>query len=121
MVTKANTDVRAKKWVPVWNFPVHLIICDDITLLNQWFDIGMVKNDHAVTFLSDDKIYIGLKRSKITPGTIAHEAKHAVNMAFEMKGVHLKRSNDEPECYLLGYLVDWIHNVINKNDISWKK
>ncbi len=47
----------------------------------------------------------------ITPGQIAHEAKHAVNFIYQFIGKELDLENDEDECYLLQWLVDEIYKV----------
>lgn len=49
-----------------------------------------------------------------TPGIIAHEAKHVVNDIFRTTGVKLDIDNDEAECYLLGWVVNRIHEEITK-------
>lgn len=47
-----------------------------------------------------------------TPGIIAHEAKHLLNLIFLDRGQELDLQNDEAECYFLGWLVDEIHNFL---------
>lgn len=113
---------KYRKVIPIYNCTLTVYIVDDITELNTKESPEMVEfGDHAVTFFEKGRLCIGFQRNLITAGTIAHEAKHALNHIFSSKGIRPDVFNDEPECYLLGYLVDWIHNVINKNDISWKK
>jgi len=46
------------------------------------------------------------------PGEIAHEAKHTLNIIYQWHGVKLSLTNDEPECYLLEWMVDRIHQTI---------
>jgi hypothetical protein len=43
---------------------------------------------------------------KATYNAIAHEACHALNRTFRYHGMDLDTSNDEHQCYYLGYLVD---------------
>ena len=50
-------------------------------------------------------------QAQITPGLIAHEACHVVNAVFKSKGVELDLEQDEPQAYLLGWVVDEIHKV----------
>lgn len=50
----------------------------------------------------------------VNPGVIAHEAKHAINFIFAWSGVRLSIDNDEPECYLLEYLVNKIHSILSQ-------
>jgi len=49
---------------------------------------------------------------KVSVGTIAHECKHIVNFIFEARGIKLDLNNDEPECYLLEWLVNKIYSII---------
>lgn len=56
-----------------------------------------------------------------TPGIIAHEAKHVVNDIFKSIGMKLDVYNDEAECYLLGWVVNRIHEEIGKYDKHSKK
>ena len=49
---------------------------------------------------------------KVTAGVIAHECKHMVNFIFISRGIELDLNNDEPECYLLEWLINKIHSII---------
>ncbi len=49
-----------------------------------------------------------------TPGEIAHECKHAVNIVFSYRGIRLSVSNDEPECYLLDWMVTTVHRTLDE-------
>lgn len=68
-------------------------------------------------FSHKDHLYLTLNISRKgfpTPGIIAHEAKHLVNFIFNDVGVELNIFNDETEAYLLGWIVDEIHKLLNK-------
>ncbi len=45
-------------------------------------------------------------------GTIAHEALHAVNWMFAHCGIQYSLKNDEPQCYILGWVVDKVISAI---------
>lgn len=49
-----------------------------------------------------------------TPGEVAHECKHAVNIIFSYRGIKLSLSNDEPECYLLDWMVTSVHKALKE-------
>jgi hypothetical protein len=66
-----------------------------------------LNNHHYCCFYASSKQYP-------TPGIIAHEAKHLVNKIFIDVDQLLDRHNDEAECYLLGWLVNRIHEVNSK-------
>ena len=50
---------------------------------------------------------------KQSVGDIAHEAKHLVNKIYLSHGCLLDEDNDEPECYLLGWITNRINEFIN--------
>jgi hypothetical protein len=49
-----------------------------------------------------------------TPGLAAHEAKHLVNYIYKDNYIKLDVDNDEPECYLLSWIVNRVHEAYNK-------
>ena len=59
------------------------------------------------------RYFIAFGRER-TPWTIAHEAKHIVNRIFEDRGIELSLSHDEPECYLLGWVVKQATKFLKK-------
>lgn len=68
-------------------------------------------NEHlAITFKKDSKgpseyvIMIG----KHDASVIAHEALHAVNFILNDVHIELSITNDEPQCYLLGWVVSQV-------------
>lgn len=73
------------------------------------FDGGFLDHNgkYFVLFKTDKKGYP-------TPGIIAHEAKHLVNRIFIDICHPLCRYSDEPECYLLGWIVNRIHEMKSK-------
>ena len=65
-----------------------------------------------------DHIYLILcakQKGYPTPGIIAHESKHLVNKIFIDICHPLCRYQDEPECYLLGWIVNRIHEMKNNH------
>jgi len=70
-------------------------------------------------FWHKDHLYVAFQRLKKgypTPGIIAHEAKHLVNNIFINIGHEPDKWHDEPECYLLMWIVNRIHEFINKHE-----
>jgi hypothetical protein len=69
-------------------------------------------NHDAVTFWNDETsdIYVWFENS--TPGIIAHEALHVVNMTLMWAGVIADFENDETQAYLLCYVVNRITETI---------
>lgn len=56
--------------------------------------------------------YVVALRKGVTPGVVAHEALHVVNMLFDDCCIQLDIKNDEHSCYMLGWIVDKIHKTI---------
>ncbi|CAL67404.1 hypothetical protein [Christiangramia forsetii] len=80
------------------------------------FDQNIESFDGAV-FKRKEMYYIVFsaeKKGYPTPGIIAHESKHLVNNIFIDICHNLDLYNDEPEAYLLGWIVNRVHEVLNK-------
>lgn len=76
-----------------------------------------IENFDGAVFWREDKLYIVFsaeKKDYPTPGIIAHESKHLVNNIFIQINHKLSRWNDEPEAYLLGWIVNRIHEILPK-------
>lgn len=59
-------------------------------------------------------IFLNKNTKRISPGVIAHECKHVVNFIFNDRRIQLQIGNDEPECYLLSWLVNKVHEFYGK-------
>ena len=71
------------------------------------------KKADAITIRDSKKNqYIVAFKKKVDPGLIAHEAKHAVNMMFEDRGIKLDPDNDENEVRFLEWIVNTVHKKI---------
>ena len=69
-------------------------------------------NHDAVTFWDDEKSDIYVWFEKSTPGIVAHESLHVVNITLGWSGVVADYENDETQAYLLGYVVNRIIETI---------
>lgn len=58
--------------------------------------------------------YFLLLHKNVKDRTVVHEAKHIVNFIFNDKQIELSLTNDEPECYLLGWVFSKIKEVTSK-------
>lgn len=58
--------------------------------------------------------YILFFKNTATPGEIAHECKHLVNILFNWCGFKLSLTNDEMECYYLEDIVNRAHLAIKR-------
>ena len=61
-------------------------------------------------------VFSAEKKGYPTPGIIAHEALHLVNEIFiDICHDHFDRRNDEPEAYLLCWIVNRVHELLENN------
>ena len=70
----------------------------------------------AVVFYHNDHLRIVFERKYIDVGRIAHEAIHAKNLIFKWVGIKNDPNNDEPEAYLVQWIVNCIHDVLAKDN-----
>ena len=73
----------------------------------------------AITFSSHKKSgytrYVMAFSGKTTPSIIAHEAVHIVNHIYFDRKIDLDLINDEPQAYLLGWIVQKCHKFLKLN------
>lgn len=81
----------------------------------SYFDGGVFENENEGVFCLMLKSYVHKKKQYPTPGIIAHEALHLMNLIFSDINSRVDQSNDEPQAYLLGWIVDNIHELNNKH------
>ena len=104
--------------IPIYDFLVRVIISDSYEEFEQdVFDAGWedgCEGAGAIVFHTEGKHYtLVINREDISPGNIAHEAGHIVNSIYHSINAEWDHSNDEPYCYLLGFVVDCIHKIID--------
>lgn len=107
---------KKKHKTPLYRAPFTIVFYDKDEELEKAFkDIQFdppAKEFDGGVFKRKEQLYIVFstqQKNYPTPGIIAHEAKHLVNEIFIDIGHDLDRYNDEPEAYLLGWIVDKIH------------
>ena len=101
-------------YIPIYHDYVIIAQGSSIELLINHFEIPLVEDHewHSVgaltTAILDETgsmYYYILFPSVTTWRDVAHECVHAVNMVFESKGVRLDLKNDEPQAYLMGWMM----------------
>jgi hypothetical protein len=122
MVIYKNTEV------PIYCGRLHIAIStdfkEDIPKLNKLFKenftmendvLGMSqkRGHHNLVIINVDKHIRAFKSSKLLEteviATISHEAIHTCNTIFRDKGIKLDVDNDEPQAYLVDWLVKQIY------------
>jgi hypothetical protein len=103
--------------LPIYTGNMKIIVADDFVSAKQQFEIevddDMLKADALtipVQFDNGYMDYIVMFKPSATIGTMAHEAKHLLNMIWEQHGIKLDIHNDEPECYYLEWLMSTIYD-----------
>lgn len=105
-----------KSKIPIYYGHLHVIIAGDFTKHGKF--LPSVNDYKAIsTCMNEDESYWGIY---IHPqyiddhGTIAHEALHIVGYIFNSIKCKMDLDNDEPQCYLLGWVVDEVYKAIDK-------
>jgi hypothetical protein len=111
---------KSKDWwetivkIPFYEFKLH-ILYGDFKLIGNEFNIDNLTEDAGRIFKKGSDFFVLFnKNEKLTPGHIAHEAKHLVNKVYLFTGTELDTSNDESECYFLKWMVNTLDKVVNK-------
>jgi len=76
--------------------------------VDDWSD-----SDGRTDYFEDDLSTLAVSFKSKDAGTIAHEAIHIKNIIYRRIGATLDLKNDEPEAYLVGWLVDTITTYLN--------
>lgn len=101
--------------VPIYSVKFSAITCDRLEELREAYPdydfYGSLNDYNGIVFESEGELVIAFEGYP-RPGVIAHEAKHLVNQIFLKIGHNPDLFNDEPEAYLLGWIVDKLHEVI---------
>ena len=109
--------ITKKYKTPLYGTKFTIVIYNSDDEFQNKFKKIEISNFDGAVFYEKDELFIVFsaeKKGYPTPGIIAHEAKHLVNNIFIEISHDLCRYNDEPEAYLLGWIVDRIHELLNK-------
>lgn len=87
---------------------------DDVMAIHKKYELEVIGDPIAGVFEVGDDFHMYYNWESIRPGVVAHECKHLVNKIFERIGHQITTWADEPECYLLTYLVDKVYDELNK-------
>lgn len=74
----------------------------------------LIKDDYeSYVLFKKNKMVLHIKPGA-SPGVVAHEAVHIANYVFSECHITPDLINDEPQAYLIGWIVDRISEVIKK-------
>jgi hypothetical protein len=108
--------------IPIYGGRVRVHVTDDMEKTLD--EVGYSSDlfcDACVLYSTDDSAYdLILKRGSVQHGLIAHECFH-LTMRI-MRGVNKKYDieNDEPEAYLMQFLVTEVYSALRENKVQVK-
>lgn len=96
--------------IPIYFGELKIIKCKNLKKVYKKYDLGKYKNQGAISFGTFKNgytiYYIAFSTDYTDNRTIAHECLHTVGKIFYDRCIYMDITNDEPQCYLLGWLVD---------------
>ena len=113
--------IRKTLEVPIYDCKINVVVADDRESFEQevydakWHE--KVDGD-AITlhYLSNPSIFCVIFTSDcLSPGNIAHEADHLTTKIMVSRDIKYDPENQEPRAYLLGFIVDGLHQIIYDN------
>lgn len=113
--------MKIKKYkVPLYHCNLWVLVSNNFVKDAKKLNINLSSNanEHdAITFkkleteFSTFCVFIRKDRKKYID-IISHESVHVVNLIFKEVGIELDIENDEPQAYLMGWVVDKIYKAI---------
>ena len=100
VIVLTNSIIKIQKYLPDFKR-------SDI-YAHAWYDNYKGKAGYYMIFNFDNK------GGKITHGTISHEAMHLTHYIADIRGFKPDFNNDEPLCYIIGWITDQAYKFINK-------
>lgn len=126
----SKTPFIRKFRIPVYTDRVWVVVHPSIAVavdyIEDLIDHSIEHNNaEALTFTYKDansaKRTIIFFKPNPKPGLIAHEVKHAINFVFSWSGIRLSTTNDEHECYLLEWMINKVHSILNQAKTSFPR
>lgn len=122
----SRKDLRA----PLYGIPFTVLLFENCKEAEKWFNKNLPESSfdpHAFNYDGwvterENVLYVTFVKDKRdgatypTPGIIAHEALHLMNEIFSKVGYRVDQYNDEPQAYLLTWIVNRIHEFVNEHN-----
>ena len=102
--------------IPIYDIEVTLVVEQDFEAAAEeagyHYDVGDA-NGLCLHYPDAPSQFCLIFREGCTsPGGIAHEAYHLTTKIMKHAGVHYSDENQEPHAYLIGFIVDLIHQCL---------
>jgi hypothetical protein len=108
--------MKKKINIPLYFGELTIIQVKNLQKIEAKYKLPSVINTEALVFRNHDKNgysrYVMAFEKKCSPMHIAHEALHLVALIYEDRGMVLDTENDEPQCYLIGWIVGKCHKYL---------
>lgn len=102
--------------IPLYQGTLTIIKTDDLEKVSYKYKLISLHGVDACAFRTYKKngaaLYFLAFEKKVTPGIIAHESLHLVGLIYEDIHAILDIENDEPQCYLIEWIVDECHKFL---------
>lgn len=112
-----------KKKIPIYFGELLVIFNDDFEEVTKKYRLDIEEPNNCGGWSIQMSNGLGATRYMIIlqkttrHSIISHEALHTVNRILFDRGIESDYSNDEAECYLIGYIIKEIYTFAKKNDI----
>lgn len=107
---------KKKLQIPLYAGSVTIIQTNNFKKVEKKYDLTSLLGVDALVFRKPNKNgasrYILVFENKTSPYIISHECLHFVNYVFDDSHISLDAVNDEPQCYLLGWIVGKCHKFL---------
>ena len=103
--------------IPIYFGTLRLYNVKDLGKISKKYGLEDLSQYSAITFRIQDKkegdVYIiAFSKKHVNARIIAHESLHATGLIFEDRAMPMDLDNDEPQCYLHGWIVEKCHKFI---------
>jgi len=117
--------IRKTLTIPIYDCTADVVITDNFeeAAIEAGYD-GVVDGHDAGVFRYPDRpssYTVIFHEKSISAGNIAHEALHLMHDIMEYVGMGPELNDDESQAYLIGFIVDGIHQIIDAGEAKKKK
>lgn len=107
---------KRKVKIPLYHGELTILQVKNMKDISKMYNLDTLHGFDACMFRNPDKNgyskYVLAFENKTTHNIIAHECMHFVNNVFEDRGISPDVENDEPQAYLLGWVVEQCYKIV---------
>lgn len=106
--------------VPLYGGSLTIYQVDELKVIEDKYDLEDTYGYDALVFETHNKHdvinYVIAFENETTPSNVAHEALHMTNRICKSAGIVVGSDNDEPQAYLIGWIVKQCHSFLKFED-----